>query len=122
MPRLAHPTRSPVDAASADPQDAPLAHALDISFCTHLTVVVPVRLDFAGGDPHDVTLVLPRARSDARRPCLRALLDAAQTALARTRSGRRPQRLSARIDGQWRALFDWPDGAAVAMPSAPLSA
>jgi hypothetical protein len=104
-----HAARTAPHDNAPHPHDRPLPHELEISFSTHLTVVVPARLDFAAGDAHAVELVLPRPRNGHRRPCLRALLEAAQAALARARTDRLPLQLSARIDGQWRALCDWPD-------------
>jgi len=101
---------------AADAETTPWADELDITFCTHLTVVVPARLEFSCGQTRELELVLPRARLGGggrrHRLNLRLLLDAAQDALCRTRSSLRPQRLSARSGGRWLALCAWPEAQA----------
>lgn len=109
----AHPLAQPPVAPLLD--DGTLAADLDIAFSTHLTVVVPARIDFdAGTPPQHIHLVIPRARCRNSRPLMQALLDAAQSALGRCALAgtalRRPRALSARVAGQWHALWAWPSG------------
>lgn len=112
-PLPALPGRRPGGPINALDEDGALAPELDISFSTHLTVVVPVRVEFDGGaQAHDVDLVIPRSQCRDRRPRLQSLLDAVQPALGRAaRSGvprGRPRALLARVAGQWQALCAWP--------------
>lgn len=102
--------------------DGTLAADLDIAFSTHLTLVVPARLEFVGSAvPQDINLVIARTQCRNSRPLLRALLDAAQSALGRSPMAggvlRRPRALLARVAGQWHALWVWPGpGSAAQVP------
>lgn len=103
--------------------DGTLAADLDIAFSTHLTLVVPARIEFVCGTlPQDLNLVISRAQCRNSRPRLQALLDAAQLALARNvvvgGALRSPLALLARVAGQWHALWRWPvAGAGPVLPA-----
>lgn len=100
---------------SSGPGDAVLAPTLDLAFSTHLTLVVPARIEFIAGDPHALDLVIARTHCRGLRPRVQAVLEAAQAAWTRTclaaHQARQPMLLSARVNGQWRALCAWPGGA-----------
>lgn len=112
------PQRHPQDPAVPSPaarldDDGTLSDDIDIAFSTHLTLVVPVRVDFAcGRAPREVDLVIARKQCRDRRPRLQALLDAVPSALCRGAAERaansRPSALSARMAGHWQALCVWP--------------
>lgn len=112
------PLRHPSDPTVCGPaarldEDGTLSDDIDIAFSTHLTVVVPVRVEFAcGRAPREVDLVIARTQCRDRRPRLQALLDAMPSALcrgaARRVAGSQPRALWARIAGHWQALCVWP--------------
>lgn len=112
--RQRHPQDPAVpEAAARLDADGILSDDIDIAFSTHLTLVVPVRVDFAcGRAPRVVDLVIARKQCRDSRPRLQALLDAVPSALCRGATDRaaisRPSALSARIAGHWQALCEWP--------------
>lgn len=130
--RITTPTWQPGQAAPGLVQVLPLHEdgtvlaELDIVFSTHMTLVVPGRIEFAcGAQPQELDLVVARAQCRNHRPLMRALVEAAQSALARTGRrvhgtvadlalpSRRPHALMARVAGQWQALWSWQPGAPV---------
>jgi len=107
----AHDARHPAPPALADQPRVPVGLRLS----TPLSVVVRARLELGDGAPDEpVGLVISRADCQGDQPSGHALLQAAHAALQRRqaaglrldRVARRPRRLLAEVDGQWRTLVD----------------
>lgn len=78
---------------------------LDVALRTPMTLVVNAQLEVADAEQRsiDLSLVIPRSQCRGERPRLAALLEAAQTAVARaTRGGTRhaPRRVVTQVAGQ----------------------